>query len=64
MHVTFYTHIYVTDIHVIIYIVLYMNATSTYCIQAGTFTTYKATAAYHVICYSYTSTYNTSSDYI
>ena len=41
-----------------------MNDTTTYCIKAVAVTTYKATTAYHVICYSYTSTYYTSNDYI
>ena len=41
-----------------------MNATTTYCIEAVTVTTYNAAAITAVICYSYTSTYFTSNDYI
>ena len=42
-----------------------MNDSTTYCIEAVTVTTtYNAAAITAVICYSYTSTYFTSNDYI
>ena len=41
-----------------------MNATTTYCIEAVTVTTYNAAAITAVICYSYTSAYYTSDGYV